>query len=165
MPGDTGIPDHTTAQQPGYLDKIEQGVAGVIERINVLRTALKPVWARKKKAEADSLGALPIRTIEKLERRRTELMEALRKLAHVAEDLRRALDNPPTTSADPANGDDDNREAAEANSRCRTHRLQRRSPVPHNRIYVSARLVRSRRQGVAGLPARRTGRSECGQRP
>jgi len=94
------------------LDKVGQSVAGVIERINVLRTALKPVWARNKKAAAGSLGALPIGTIEKLERRRTELMEALQKLARTVEDLRRALDNPPTTSADPANGGDDNREAS-----------------------------------------------------
>ena len=92
------------------LDKIEQDVAGLIERINVLRTALKPVWVRKKKAAADSLGALPVGTIEKLERRRTELMEALRKLGSAAKDLRRPLDNPPATSTDPANGDDDNRE-------------------------------------------------------
>ena len=93
------------------LDKIEQGVAGLIERINVLRTVLKPVWVRRKKAADDSLDALPIETIEKLERRRTELMEALRKLASKAKDLRRALDDPPAISADPVNGDDDNREA------------------------------------------------------
>jgi hypothetical protein len=92
------------------LDKIGQVVAGVIERINVLRTALIPVWARKKKAAGGSLSALPIGTIEKLERRRTELMDALGKLADAAKQLGRALENPPATSADPADGGDDNRE-------------------------------------------------------
>lgn len=109
---------HTQLRSPApasietELDKIGQGVAGVIERINVLRTALKPVWANNKKAEAGSLSALPIGTIEKLERRRTELMEALRKLADAAKQLGRALENPPNTSADPADGGDDNREAS-----------------------------------------------------
>lgn len=74
----------------------------MIERINVLRTALKPVLARKK-AAADSLSALPIGTIEKL-------MKALRKLVDAAKQLGRALENPPNTSADPADGGDDNRE-------------------------------------------------------
>lgn len=87
-------------------------MADVIERINVLRTVLKPVWGRKQKAAAGSLGALPIGTVEKLERRRTDLMKALRKLADASKEVHRALDNPPTISADPANGDDDNREAS-----------------------------------------------------
>jgi hypothetical protein len=106
----TQLRDPADASFTAELDKTERGVAGVVQRINVLRTVLIPVWARQKKEANGSPGALPIGTIEKLEIRRTELMEALRKLADAAKEMRRALDNPPTTSAGAAD-EDDNREA------------------------------------------------------
>ena len=70
-----------------------------IERINVFRTALTPIWAKKQKGARGSSGAIRLKSVEELENRRTALVIAFDEVADAAGRVRRAVGNPPVALA------------------------------------------------------------------
>ena len=93
------------------LSILTKQVAEVVERTNVLWTWLDQIARRKGKGGATADPGL-LGNIAPLEEQRTGLMAAVDSLATAAQQVGRALENPPAVTADPVgDGSEGNREA------------------------------------------------------
>ena len=104
------------ANKAGAAEKdvsiLTKRVAEVVERTNVLWTWLDQIPGRRGKGGATADPEL-LGNIAPLEEQRTGLMTAVDSLATAARQVRRALENPPAITADPAgDGSNGNREAS-----------------------------------------------------